>query len=202
MALQTNIKGIVFQDITNRFGIGDDAKFISDEIKKHIDSRNVIKNTKIHMVNTDLPLAEQLYNAKAACKIKISEISMYLSNDLRSRFFTQIDNLMDPDNWEEDDEPITTESFTTLLKMLLFIKPERRPGLGAASNGNIIAAWTKDKDRLTIECLPGDKVRWVLSKYTDNARESGAGETQLTRLPTVLAPYHPEHWFADEAKKG
>src|SRR5690606_37539004 len=119
MALQTNIKGIVFQDITNRFGIGNDAKIISDEIKKHIDSRNVIENTKIHMVNTDLPLAEQLYNAKAACKIKISEISMYLSNDLRSRFFTQIDNLMDPENWEEDDEPITTESFTTLLKMLL-----------------------------------------------------------------------------------
>lgn len=140
---------------------------------------------------------ERLYDARALCKIKTAEVAMYLPAEWRSRFFSQIDSLMDAENWEEEDAPITAASFTTLLRMLLLIWPVRRPGLGATSEGHIIATWTKDRDRLTIECLPVDKVRWVLSRYFEGNRESGAGEISITRLPAVLAPYKPESWFAD-----
>ena len=102
---------------------------------------------------------------------------------------------MDIENWEEDDAPVARESFNTLLRMLTLIKPVRRPGLGSTSSGHIIAAWTNQTNRLTIECLPSDRVRWVLSHVIDGICESAAGEVQLIRLQAVLAPYSPNLWF-------
>ncbi|MGH8489539.1 MAG: hypothetical protein ACREXS_11920 [Gammaproteobacteria bacterium] len=135
-----------------------------------------------------VPLEERLYDARALCKTKTAVVAMHLGFEWRSRFFSQLDSLMDFENWEKEDLPITEASFTTLLRMLLLIRPARRPGLGSTSYGNIIAAWTMENDRLTIECLPHDEVRWVLSRYLDGNRESAAGQVALSRLLTVLAP--------------
>ncbi len=144
-----------------------------------------------------VPIEERLYDARALCKTKTAAVAMHLDFEWRSLFFSQLDSLMDFENWEKEDLPITEASFTTLLRMLLLIRPARRPGLGSTSYGNIIAAWTVEKDRLTIECLPRDEVRWVLSRYLDGDRESAAGQVALSRLLAVLAPYNPERWFAD-----
>lgn len=144
-----------------------------------------------------VPIEERLYDARALCKTKTAAVAMHLDVEWRSRFFSQLDSLMDFENWQKEDIPITEASFTTLLRMLLLIRPARRPGLGSTSYGNIIAAWTMENDRLTIECLPRDDVRWVLSRYFDGDRESAAGQVALSRLLAVLAPYDPERWFAD-----
>jgi hypothetical protein len=143
-------------------------------------------------------IEDRLRNANALCKTKTASIAMHVSKEWLFLFYRQLDSLMDPENWEDDDTPITDESFATLLRMLLYVKPEKRPGLGATSTGNIIATWTKDKERLTIECLPSDKVRWVLSVYINNERESAAGVTSLKRLLDVLSPYVPQHWFEND----
>lgn len=146
-------------------------------------------------------LEERLYDARAACKIKTATVAMHLDHDWRIRFFRQLDNLMDIDNWEKDDLPVTDASFATLLRILLFIKPKRRPGLGITNDGNILAAWTVGKDRLTIEYRAADHVRWVVVIYDGEERESAAGEAHLPRLMDVLAPYKPQRWFADEESK-
>lgn len=143
-------------------------------------------------------IEDRLRNANALCKTKTASIAMHVSKEWLFLFYRQLDSLMDPENWEDDDTPITDESFATLLRMLLYVKPEKRPGLGATSTGNIIATWTKDKERLTIECLPSDKVRWVLSVYINNERESAAGVTSLKRLLDVLSPYVLQHWFESD----
>jgi hypothetical protein len=98
---------------------------------------------------------------------------------------------------------VTTDaSFTTLLRMVLFLGG-RRPGLGVTASGNFIATWTEGNDRLTIECKPQDRVRWVLLQNLDGQSESAAGETTIKRLPEVLRPYDPpKRWFphaADQA---
>ncbi len=146
-------------------------------------------------------LEERLYDARAACKIKTAAVAMHIDHDWRIRFFRQLDNLMDIDNWEKDDLPVKDASFATLLRMLLFIKPKRRPGLGITNDGNILAAWTVGKDRLTIEYRAADQVRWVVVIYDGEERESAAGEAYLPRLMDVLAPYKPQRWFADEESK-
>ncbi|MGO9485156.1 MAG: hypothetical protein ACLPX9_11315 [Rhodomicrobium sp.] len=126
---------------------------------------------------------------------------MHLPVDWRTRLFRQVDSLLSLDDWDKSDTPISEASFATLLRMVLHIQAKRRPGLGATSDGHVIAMWTVGNDRLTIECLPADEIRWVVVCETNNDRESAAGQTVLARLPDVLKPYAPERWFADEGSK-
>ena len=187
--------------LNNQAGIGQYSKNIVKNINQSLTTPSrsgALHITRAHNANRKaVSLEDRLYESRAFCKTKMAEVAMYLPSDWRSRFFSQLDNLMDIDNWEEDDSPITAASFTTLLRMLLLIWPVRRPGLGATSKGHIIATWTAENDRLTIECLPKDNVRWVLSRYIEGNRESAAGEISVTRLLAVLSPYDPKCWFAD-----
>ncbi len=146
-------------------------------------------------------LEEQLYNSRAAFKVRTAAIAMHLPTDWRTRLFHQVDSLLNLDDWDKSDTPISEASFATLLRMVLLIQAKRRPGLGATSDGHVIATWTVGNDRLTIECRPDDEIRWIVVCETNSDRESAAGQTVLARLPDVLKPYAPERWFADEGSK-
>jgi hypothetical protein len=146
-------------------------------------------------------LAEKLYDALASFKVRTAAVAMHIDRDWRNRLFTQLDNLLNADNWEADDTPPTIASFSTLLRMLIYLKLRRRPGLGATSDGHIVAAWTNGGDRLTIECLPDDFVRLSLSVAIDAERERAAAVIPVGRLNQVLAPYNPARWFDNADSK-
>jgi|SRR5712692_2285486 len=142
------------------------------------------------------PLEERLFDATANVKILTSQIAMHLEREWRDKLFRQLDSLHDPKEWEPDDEPIQQASFATFLKAIIQIKPKRRPGLGLSHAGYLIAAWTDKFDRLTIEFLPNDRVRWVIGRPRDDEPEHIAGQTRVSRLAETLAPYNPEIWFS------
>jgi hypothetical protein len=151
----------------------------------------------------DEPLAKRLLDTLAAFKLKTATLAAaHINRDDRARLFKQLDSLFDAESWDIGDMVTTEASFTTLLRMVLFLGG-RRPALGATGGGNFIATWTEGDDRLTIECKPDDLVRWVLVQNLDGQRESAAGETTARRLPEVLRPYDPpKRWFpygADQA---
>jgi hypothetical protein len=139
------------------------------------------------------PLAKAL----AECKRQLSRISMHLPTGWFGAFNRQLDLLVDEAEWDDGDLPPKPQSFATLLRMLLVLRPDRRPGLGASSRGLMIAMWTVGPDKFTVECLPNDVVRWWIVRTVDGATEKGAGETQITRLAQVIAPYAPATWLAD-----
>jgi hypothetical protein len=148
------------------------------------------------------PLETRLFDALAAVKILTAQVAMHLDGEWRRKLFAQLDSLHDPEEWESGDEPVSQSSFATFLKAILSIRPERRPGLGLSHSGNLIAAWTTRRDRLTIEFLPNDRVRWVLGRYHDTEEEPAryAGHTHVSELVEGLSPHHPEHWFSDASK--
>lgn len=147
------------------------------------------------------PLHEHLFDALAAVKIMTSWVAMHMDGEWRSKLFHQLDSLHDSEEWEEGDQPVQQSSFATFLKAMLSMKPKRRPGLGLSHAGHLIAAWTTDDDRLTIEFLPNDHVRWGLSRRYGDGTERFAGDTGVARLAEGLASYHPEHWFEHVEKK-
>lgn len=111
------------------------------------------------------------------------------------RLFRQIEDLHDPAEWDERDRPLQAESFATFLRLIAHIRPDKEPGLGLTHSGELIAAWADGRNRLTIECLPNDLVRWTMVRWIDDVRESAAGSTSLQQLLSALAPYGPERWF-------
>jgi hypothetical protein len=170
-------------------GASDDATRVLRELEK--------RQTSDTCERPATSLEERLYDALASAKVATSRVAMHLERDWRDRLFTQLDDLLNVEEWHEGDEPLLDASFTTFLRLILYQKPERRPGLGLSRQGHLIAAWTECSDRLTLECLPGDAIRWVLSCTVHGERERAAGETSVARLPEVLAPYGPERWFAN-----
>jgi hypothetical protein len=147
------------------------------------------------------PLEDQVFEALAEAKVLTSKVAMHLEREFRDRLFQQLDTLHETDQWEEGDEPLDQSSFQTFLKAILTIRPERRPGLGLSQSGNLIAAWTTARDRLTIEFLPNDRVSWVLARYDDTDEPARfAGQTSVSQLVQGLAPHRPEHWFSHAGK--
>jgi hypothetical protein len=154
-------------------------------------------------LSQERPLTERMFDALAGFKLKTAVLAAgHFDREERTRLFRQLNSLFDPESWDSGDAVTTDASFTTLLRMVLFLGG-RRPGLGVTASGNFIATWTEGNDRLTIECKPQDRVRWVLLQNLDGQSESAAGETTIKRLPEVLRPYDPpKRWFphaADQA---
>lgn len=179
------------------------------------DDTNKIKNSIAALRNPPAPssftyavqdtsIEERLFDATAAAKILTSHVAMHLESEWRKKLFRQLDSLHDPDEWESGDLPLQQSSFATFLKAICQIKPNKRPGLGLSSGGHLIAAWMVNRNRLTIEFLPSDGVRWVLARYhdDDDEPERFAGQTKVARLLERLAPYEPEFWFTYESCKG
>ena len=182
--------------------VGEDAETISNSLIE-IQERQTL-DRPIHKLAeleapwiSDKPLPERLYDALARVKLLTAQVSMHLDTEWRSRIFEQLDDLLDAEDWHEDDDPIKASSFQTFLRMIIFHNPARRPGFGVSNRGYLITAWTSGLDRLTTEFLPNDKIRWVLSCEVDGETERASGETPVRRLMEVLAPYSPPRWFAD-----
>lgn len=137
----------------------------------------------------------RLFNARAALKVAVSEVSMHLPQDWRKRLFEKIDHLHEPDDWEDSDHTADMASFKTFLRTVLQQGPMKRMSLGISDKGNILAGWIHDKDSLSLAFLTDDRIRWSIVRHIDGEIESAAGTTTLTRLPKVLEPYNPEVWF-------
>lgn len=150
---------------------------------------------RVHAKRT---MEEQLYDALASFKVRTATVAMHLDRDWRGKLFAQLDSLLAADSWEKDDLPPALGSFSTFIRMLLFLKPERRPGLAATSDGHLIATWTKRDEHLTMECFPNDLVRWHLTAIINGEKEPAAAVTPVARLSEVLLPYHPARWFAND----
>ncbi len=177
------------------------SSILGAEIVREIErlgSKSSTSETSI--INRDHAVEERLFDALFRVKRLTSMVAMHLDAAWRENLFSQLDGLHDPVEWELDDEPIKESSFATFLKAIVEIKPERRPGLGLSEAGDLIAAWTTGADRLTIEFLPNDQVRWVLSRYYDGEPVRIAGQMAVSRLVDQLAPYEPARWFSRESK--
>lgn len=151
----------------------------------------------MHPSASNKQLAEQLFDATASVKIAMSQVSMHIGRLWRDKLFRQIDSLHDLEEWDEDDNPINKESFVSFIKEMILIKPELHPGLGLSYKGYLIAAWTRGNDRLTIEFLPNERAKWLVSKCVDGEIERATGVTSLSRLPECIAPYKPGTWFQE-----
>jgi len=137
----------------------------------------------------------KVYDQLVALKVNTSSLAMHLTGAWRAGLFRQLDHLLDPDEWDFADKLPTVPSFQTFLRLVIALGHTKRPALGASADGNLISAWVNGRDRLTVECLPNDMVRWVVVQHIGGERISVAGRNPTYLLKSYLAPYNPGAWF-------
>lgn len=147
------------------------------------------------VARNQLSTAERLFNATTEAKMWTSRVAMRLDSEARKRIFRQLDRLHDIEEWFDGDTPIDLDSYKSFIRAVLLLSMASKPSLALTPAGNVLAMWGDNQDRLSMEFLPGDRARWVLSLPSDDGVERSAGETTLLRISDVLAPFDPEHWF-------
>jgi hypothetical protein len=145
-------------------------------------------------------IEDQLRIKLAAMKQVLMPISMYFDPSWRSELVEKLGRFLDAEDWDGDRALPSERSFATFLRTIIFLHPSKRPGIGLSSQGNFLASWRRDTDRIVIEFLPNDELKWVLSQTIDGDRESGAGLNQIHRLPDLIAGYEPDRFFNDGEK--
>jgi len=184
-------------------GVGKDALLIEQRLKS---MRTLLTGAFSELTTVrdsdakGRPIEVQLCEKAASLKRLAATVAMHLDAEWRGRLFTRLDQLLDPIDWESDFELPSEQSFSTFLRMIIYLHPTRWPGIGLSAGGHFLASWVCGSDRIIIECLRNDEVRWVLSRTVDGDRESGAGKLQLHRIPEVTAGYHPEPLFNNGEK--
>jgi hypothetical protein len=140
-------------------------------------------------------LESQLQEVKRAAKIEISNLAPRISNEWLVNLRWQLDEILDPDSWDDDDKILSVDSWRSFLRGLFIIRPKRLPGIGISRDGNVVASWSRASEHLDVEFKPNDQTRWVLAAENKGEIERVSGRTSAFRLPEVLAPYQPERWF-------
>lgn len=137
----------------------------------------------------------QLFNATAAIKVWTSQVAMHLDRGTRDRLFAQIDALHDHDEWSDGDSKISLASYQTMIRAMIHHRMNSKPALSIMPSGNVIALWTREAGRLTVEFLPGNRVRWLVAMQSKQGPERAAGESPIERLSDVLRPYDADGWL-------
>jgi hypothetical protein len=159
-----------------------------------------LRDVKPGVANLSQSLAERLNGRLIALKAMCSKIAMHLDPEWRAGLLRKLDEMLDPEEWDHEFDLPSEKSFSTFLRMVIYLHPTRRPSIGLAHNGSFLAAWRNGDDRIVIECLANDQVRWILSHTVDGDRERGAGETQIHRVPEVTSAYDPQNLFSNGHK--
>lgn len=145
-------------------------------------------------------IENQLGTKLAAIKQVLMPVSMYLDQSWRKQLIKNLERFHDAEDWEDDQQFPSERSFATFLRTIIYLHPTKRPGIGLSAQGNFLASWRRGTDRIVIEFLPNDELKWVLSQTVEGERESGAGKNQIHRLPDLIAGYEPDRFFHDGEK--
>jgi hypothetical protein len=144
--------------------------------------------------DSDEQRPEKLFDALASFKVLTSQVAMHIDIDVRNKLFKQLDELIDQEEWDDNDDIPEISSYRTLLRTILIMNPIKIPGLGINSSGRLLAAWLTGPDRLTIECFPQDRLRWSLSVNDSGERRTAAAESHLKYFLDEIAPFGSKRW--------
>jgi hypothetical protein len=175
-------------------GISREATYVADSVvgtrSGQTPASAVLKHT------TSDTTEEALFTALASLKVLTSQVAMHLDKAWRNRLFSRLDRIHEPAQWDQADDPISAGSFLTFLRLMFLLKPDRQANISLANEGHLVASWINGRDRLTIECLPKDQVKVVLTRWLGSERDSAAILTNIDRVQRVLTAYDPACWFS------
>ncbi|TCA70481.1 hypothetical protein [Rhizobium leguminosarum] len=113
--------------------------------------------------------------------------AMYLSFEERARLFAEIDYLLDPDAWVEEDAIPLSAPYVNFLKWLLEAKRLDWSSLGLDADGNLLCAYLGERGTVTAAFHAAPVVHWTSNVTTEDGVELSAGQSPLRAFVTTAA---------------
>jgi hypothetical protein len=182
------------------------ATALSKVVEKRISDLQKLTSAGVSMIGKTKDaqpsgtIENQLRVKLAAMKQVLTPVSMYFDESWRRELIEKLDRFHDAEDWEDDRQFPSERSFATFLRTIIYLHPTKRPGIGLSAQGHFLGSWRRGSDRIVIELLPNDELKWVLSQTVDGDRESAAGINQIHRLPDLISGYEPDRLFNDGEK--
>jgi hypothetical protein len=140
--------------------------------------KNVFETTESHS------FAEKLFNSLVELKVGVAEYAMHLTPDVRAKIFKDLDDLLNVDDWHEDDLLPRLLSFRDFLKWTIYSKRFNWLSLGFSDEGNVLVAWKSGKGMLTASYDGAGRVWWTAAITLDGELNHVAGDSTLEYFET------------------
>lgn len=127
-------------------------------------------------------LHEELFSELVKLKIAVAQYAMHLSRDTRHRIFHDLDSLLNPEDWYEEDKLPQMSSFRDFLKWTVYAKRFNWISLGISNDGHIQAAWKSDRGLLTARYTGNGRVIWTARITAEGGDDQLAGDSSLQSL--------------------
>ena len=131
----------------------------------------------------DKPFEQRVEAALIELKTATAQYAMHLSAAQREEIFDQLENIINVDDWYEEDMFPRLAAFKDLLAWSIYAAVPQWHSLGVDDDGNILIAWHNDEVTLTANFDGNRLVRWT-SRYTnggDNPAHA-AGDCSLRQF--------------------
>jgi hypothetical protein len=103
---------------------------------------------------------EKIFDSLVSLKVAVSQYAMHLPKEERFRLFARLDELINVEDWHEDDTLPTSSSFVSFLKWIIFSENFSWSSIGVSNDGNLLVAWTTPNVTMTANFFPQDRVSW------------------------------------------
>jgi hypothetical protein len=123
---------------------------------------------------------ERIFNALVALKVATAQYAMHLPPLERARLFSRLDEVINADDWHEEDALPLLSSFVNFLKWIIFSKNFAWSSIGVSDEGHVLVAWVIPGLSLTANFFPKNKVNWTASVDSEigAAHTAGTGTLQ------------------------
>jgi hypothetical protein len=129
------------------------------------------------------PFAQRVDDVLVELKSAASQYAMYLSPEQRETIFDQLENIINVDDWYEEDEFPRLNAFKDLLAWSIYAELPQWHSLGVDDDGDVLIAWHTKELTLTANFDGNRLVRWT-SRYQGEgeAVAHAAGDCSLRQF--------------------
>jgi len=129
------------------------------------------------------PFEQRVDDALVALKAATAQYALHLSSDQRDTIFDQLENIINVDDWYEDDEFPKLSAFKDLIAWSIYAEVPQWHSLGVDDDGDVLVAWHTDEVTLTANFGGNRLVRWT-SRYKGegDAFAHAAGDCSLRQF--------------------
>jgi len=132
---------------------------------------------------------ERLFDVLVGLKVTAAQYSMHLTSNVRHRIFSELDRLLNAENWYEEDDFPTTEAFRDFLSWTVYSQHQCWQSLGVGNGGQMLAVWLAPRGVVTAGFRGNNKVGWTAKIDVDGVASLSADIGSLKEFDRLLGSY-------------